>query len=302
METRRGPGPQRARSPASTPEKAVAQPHQGARQGRAQGHVARWASPRSRPTAARRSSRRSASATELVDRYFTGTTSQLGGIGLDVIAAGGRAAARDGLPGGRRADRAPRGSTSAASTSGAARASRTCSTPRPCSGCSTRPARAATTSSSSTPRRVDEQSERLMTLRGLFALQARARGRRCRSTRSSRSSDRQAVLDRRDVATAPSRQEAHETLAIAMNRLGGKSNTGEGGEDPDRLARPACAAARSSRWRPAGSASRACTSSTPTTCRSRWRRAPSPGRAASCPATRSTRGSRGPGTRRRASA
>jgi glutamate synthase (NADPH/NADH) large chain len=28
--------------------------------------------------------------------------------------------------------------------------------------------------------------------------------------------------------------EAHETLAIAMNRLGGKSNTGEGGEDPDR--------------------------------------------------------------------
>ncbi len=29
-------------------------------------------------------------------------------------------------------------------------------------------------------------------------------------------------------------QEAHETLAIAMNRLGGKSNSGEGGEDPRR--------------------------------------------------------------------
>src|ERR1700751_2706989 len=28
--------------------------------------------------------------------------------------------------------------------------------------------------------------------------------------------------------------EAHETLAIAMNRIGGKSNTGEGGEDADR--------------------------------------------------------------------
>ena len=28
--------------------------------------------------------------------------------------------------------------------------------------------------------------------------------------------------------------EAHETLAIAMNRIGGKSNSGEGGEDPDR--------------------------------------------------------------------
>src|SRR5213078_3848459 len=30
-------------------------------------------------------------------------------------------------------------------------------------------------------------------------------------------------------------QEAHETLAIAMNRIGAKSNTGEGGEDPARL-------------------------------------------------------------------
>ncbi|HXV18750.1 MAG TPA: glutamate synthase-related protein, partial [Candidatus Omnitrophota bacterium] len=29
-------------------------------------------------------------------------------------------------------------------------------------------------------------------------------------------------------------REAHESLAIAMNRIGGKSNTGEGGEDPDR--------------------------------------------------------------------
>jgi glutamate synthase (ferredoxin) len=27
-------------------------------------------------------------------------------------------------------------------------------------------------------------------------------------------------------------QEAHEVLAIAMNRIGGKSNSGEGGEDP----------------------------------------------------------------------
>ncbi len=33
-------------------------------------------------------------------------------------------------------------------------------------------------------------------------------------------------------------KEAHETLAIAMNRLGAKSNTGEGGEDPDRLYDP----------------------------------------------------------------
>jgi glutamate synthase (NADPH/NADH) large chain len=30
-------------------------------------------------------------------------------------------------------------------------------------------------------------------------------------------------------------KEAHENLAIAMNRIGGKSNTGEGGEDADRF-------------------------------------------------------------------
>ena len=30
-------------------------------------------------------------------------------------------------------------------------------------------------------------------------------------------------------------KEAHEALAIAMNRFGGKSNSGEGGEDPERV-------------------------------------------------------------------
>src|SRR4051794_41542550 len=34
-------------------------------------------------------------------------------------------------------------------------------------------------------------------------------------------------------------QEMHEVLAIAMNRLGGRSNTGEGGEDPGRFTRDA---------------------------------------------------------------
>ncbi|MCR4903006.1 MAG: glutamate synthase large subunit [Butyrivibrio sp.] len=37
-------------------------------------------------------------------------------------------------------------------------------------------------------------------------------------------------------------EEAHETLAIAMNRLGGKSNTGEGGENPDRFGTEKCSA------------------------------------------------------------
>ncbi|MGH3433323.1 MAG: glutamate synthase-related protein, partial [Thermocrispum sp.] len=85
--------------------------------------------------------------------------------------------------------------------------------------------------------RVDEQSERLMTLRGLFQF---------------KDGERQPVpleevepvseIVKRFSTGAMSygsiSKEAHETLAIAMNQLGGKSNTGEGGEDPDRLYDP----------------------------------------------------------------
>ena len=51
-------------------------------------------------------------------------------------------------------------------------------------------------------------------------------------------------------------REAHETLAIAMNRIGAKSNTGEGGEDPARYTPDENgdrAARRSSRSPPDGS-------------------------------------------------
>lgn len=34
-------------------------------------------------------------------------------------------------------------------------------------------------------------------------------------------------------------REMHETLAVAMNRIGGRSNSGEGGEAPERYRRPA---------------------------------------------------------------
>ncbi|MEU2830864.1 glutamate synthase large subunit [Streptomyces lavendulae] len=85
--------------------------------------------------------------------------------------------------------------------------------------------------------RVNEQSERLMTLRGLFGF----------------ASDRPSVpLDEVEpvseivkrfstgaMSYGSISKEAHETLAIAMNQLGAKSNTGEGGEDPDRLYDPA---------------------------------------------------------------
>ncbi|ONI91512.1 glutamate synthase large subunit [Actinosynnema sp. ALI-1.44] len=86
-------------------------------------------------------------------------------------------------------------------------------------------------------RGVDEQSARLMTLRGLFEF----------------SSDREPVpieevepvsdIVKRFATGAISygsiSSEMHEVLAIAMNRIGGKSNTGEGGEDPDRFTRDA---------------------------------------------------------------
>ena len=41
-------------------------------------------------------------------------------------------------------------------------------------------------------------------------------------------------------------KEAHESLAVAMNRLGGRSNTGEGGEDPARFRRNANGDSRNS--------------------------------------------------------
>jgi glutamate synthase (ferredoxin) len=81
-------------------------------------------------------------------------------------------------------------------------------------------------------RLVDEQSRRLATLRGLFALRPAGP-----PVPLAEVEPVEAIL-RRFATGAMSYgsigQEAHETLAIAMNRLGGKSNTGEGGEDPAR--------------------------------------------------------------------
>jgi len=81
--------------------------------------------------------------------------------------------------------------------------------------------------------KVDEQSKELMTLRGLFKFNEGAR-----PAISIDEVEPISEIVKRFSTGAMSwgsiSQEAHETLAIAMNRLGGKSNTGEGGEDPDR--------------------------------------------------------------------
>jgi len=86
---------------------------------------------------------------ELIDSYFTGTTSQLGGIGLDVIAE--EVAARHASAYPLDSVRLPhRKLQVAGSTNGDVRASRTSSTQTLSSGCSTPPGHGATTSSSST--------------------------------------------------------------------------------------------------------------------------------------------------------
>ena len=98
-------------------------------------------------------------------------------------------------------------------------------------------------------------------------------------------------------------REAHETLAIAMNRIGGKSNTGEGGEDPVRFLPDANGDSRSSAIKQVASGRFGVTSEylvSAASCRSRWPRGPSRAKGASCPATRSTRKSPASATARRA--
>src|SRR4051812_12840750 len=174
-------------------------------------------------------------APDLVDTYFTGTSSKLGGIGLDVIArevherhlraypADGIGSAHRKLEIGGEYQWRREGEPHLFDPETVFRLQH-----------STRTGRYDIFKQYTA--RVDEQSERLMTLRGLFGF----------------NSDREPIpLEEVEPVSAivarfntgamsygSISQEAHETLAIAMNRLGGRSNTGEGGEDEDRLLDP----------------------------------------------------------------
>ena len=83
---------------------------------------------------------------------------------------------------------------------------------------------------------IDTQSERLMTLRGLLKFNSE------RTPIPIDEVEPVSEIVKRFSTGAMSygsiSKEAHETLAIAMNRLGARSNTGEGGEDKDRLYDP----------------------------------------------------------------
>ncbi|QBI53953.1 glutamate synthase large subunit [Streptomonospora litoralis] len=82
--------------------------------------------------------------------------------------------------------------------------------------------------------KIDDQASTLMTLRGLFRLKEGVR-----EPVPIEEVEPVSEIVKRFSTGAMSygsiSAEAHETLAIAMNRLGGKSNTGEGGEDSDRF-------------------------------------------------------------------
>ena len=84
--------------------------------------------------------------------------------------------------------------------------------------------------------RIDDASSRLMTLRSLLELQGAA------EPIDIDEVEPVSEIVKRFSTGAMSygsiSQEAHETLAIAMNRIGARSNTGEGGEDPERLHDP----------------------------------------------------------------
>ena len=172
---------------------------------------------------------------ELVDKYFTGTASRLGGIGLDEIAAA--VAVRHGR---------------AFSANAARRAHRTIEAggeyqwrregeyhlfnPETVFKLQHATRERRFDIFGEYTRRVDDQSSRLGTLRGLFRLRTGVR-----PPVPIEEVEPVSEIVKRFATGAMSygsiSKEAHETLAIAMNRIGGKSNTGEGGEDADRYVR-----------------------------------------------------------------
>ncbi|MDZ4369672.1 MAG: glutamate synthase-related protein, partial [Afipia sp.] len=84
---------------------------------------------------------------------------------------------------------------------------------------------------------LNEQAEKLLTLRGLFRLKTAEDDKRKPVPLDEVEPAKEIV--KRFATGAMSfgsiSREAHTTLAIAMNRIGGKSNTGEGGEEADRF-------------------------------------------------------------------
>src|SRR5689334_5336279 len=171
-------------------------------------------------------------APELVDRYFTGTTSQLGGAGLDGLAQGVAARHAKAYPPDGVHDPHRRLEV------GGEYQWRREGEPHLFDAETVFRLQHATRSRRfdvfrEYTRRVDEQSARLMTLRGLFGFKEGLRP----PVPLDEVEPVESIVKRFSTGAMSYGSislEAHETLAIAMNRLGGKSNTGEGGEDSAR--------------------------------------------------------------------
>ena len=173
---------------------------------------------------------------QFIEDYFTGTTSKLGGVGLDVIAAENAARHRNAYP----ADAAARAHERLAV--GGEYQWRRDGAPHLFN-----PETVFKLQHSTRNRRydifrdytklVDDQAQHLMTLRGLFRLKTEHRT----PVPLDEVEPVESIVKRFSTGAmsyGSISQEAHETLAIAMNRLGAKSNTGEGGEDLERLLDP----------------------------------------------------------------
>ncbi|RZL47176.1 MAG: glutamate synthase subunit alpha, partial [Variovorax sp.] len=80
---------------------------------------------------------------------------------------------------------------------------------------------------------INDQSRRHMTLRGLFEFKLDpAKAIPVEEVESAADIVKRFATGAMSLGSIST--EAHSTLAVAMNRIGGKSNTGEGGEDPNR--------------------------------------------------------------------
>jgi glutamate synthase (NADPH/NADH) large chain len=172
-------------------------------------------------------------STELVDEFFTGTVSRLGGIGLDEIAA--EVASRHATAHPKRPDlRAHRRLELGGEYQWRREGEYHLFNPETVYRLqhSTRVGRYDIFKQYTSE--VDNQAKHLATLRGLFELRTDAR-----PAISIDEVEPVSEIVKRFSTGAMSygsiSAEAHETLAIAMNRIGAKSNTGEGGEDAERF-------------------------------------------------------------------
>ena len=172
-------------------------------------------------------------AHEVIDEYFTGTTSRIGGVGLDVLAA--EVAGRHRLA---HLDRPTEWAHRELEVGGEYQWRREGEhhlfNPRTVFKLqhATRAKRYSIFKEYTAA--VDDQSTKLATLRGLFDLVPAAGG-PIPITEVEPASEIMTRFSTGAMSYGSISGEAHQTLAIAMNRIGGRSNTGEGGEDADRF-------------------------------------------------------------------